>query len=308
MEFAPYMHESCHVVELHEVATSSTAVIDYLKHCWELENKSLYDILWNEARCYKQSEFIFIEIPVNFKHPDRYQDGQPIIKDKCMKLFHGTRETNVRNILHQGLQSSHLAHKVIGTWVNSCFAEAINWNYSILDLLPGVALSVNCNKQELRQNADIMQGSSKRFLQELQSGQVLPSLAITNIRAILPNVHRINIRNQFLQACTDTIHFLCHLDINQDFRNNIHKDSMQLSLYMLTSIRIAYGGSADIAYSLRYGYADQREHVAISNVSIWLANLMWLMQRQSDTRRKEGLNNFPFENIPRPLQFFFLLS
>ena len=153
-----------------------------------------------------------------------------------------------------------------------------------------------------------MQGSSKRFLQELQSGQPLPSLAIMNIRAILPNIHRINIRNQFLQACTDTIHFLCHLDINQDFRNNIHKDSMQFSLYMLTSIRIAYGGSADSAYSLKYGYADQREHVAISHISIWLAHLMWVMQRQSDTRRKEGLNNFPFEQIPRPLQFFLLLS
>ena len=156
MEFAPYMHESCHVVEMHEVAMSSAAVMDYLKHCWDLENKSLYHMRWNEAQCYKQSEFIFIDIPVSFKHPDRYQDGQPIIKDKCMKLFHGTRETNVRNILHQGLQSSHLAHKVIGTWVNSCFAEAINWNYSILDLLPGVALTVKCNKQELRQNADIM--------------------------------------------------------------------------------------------------------------------------------------------------------
>ena len=88
----------------------------------------------------------------------------------------------------------------------------------------------------------------------------------------------------------------------------MHMDSMQFSLYMLTSTRVAYGGSADIAYSLEYGYADQQEHVALANISAWVAKLMWLMQRQSDIRRKEGLMNFPFENIPRPFQMFVLQS
>ena len=222
-------------------------------------------------------------------------------------MFHGTRDIHIPSIMKTGLQSSPLSHKFFGAWVNSEITEALHWNCSILDVIPGMALEVLCNKPELRQNADIMQGNHHRHLQELKVGASLPSLKIQSICMIIPNRQRIINRNEFIKACVETVDFLFKIPFNAQYAATKEiKAYLQESLFKLTCHRIAYGGSGPDAYALNFGFENREEYTCISIISAHAAKLLWILQRSSDRNRRDGLHQFDLDKLPRPIQTFML--
>ena len=306
-EFAPYLYEANHLVDDNFVTRSSRILKPRVEKLWTQLQSAAYSIKFKKAEVINIDDMWIYYIPVMFQHALSFQDGQPIREKTFRRLFHGTRETNIVSIMQKGLQSSRKSHKRTGAWVNSCLREAVKWNYSILDMIPGLALDVLCNTAELEQNADIMQGSDHRFLQELKTGKRLPSLVIQGIITLLPNKERLRLRKRFRNACRACAQFLFDLPMNKQFLATEEvKRYLARSLYHLTAEKLAYGSLGNTAYSIQAGYDNKEEYEAIAHISNAVARLLWILQKESDSNRMNDLRAFNFDEVPAPMQTFFI--
>ena len=307
MDFPPYCFETNELIDESDAEASAKTLLQHVKTHWIIDNDALTWPIFEQAKIKLVKDHYILCVPVQSSWPSAFQDGQRICEDQFLTMFHGTRDIHIPNIMKTGLQSSPLSHNFVGAWVNSEITEALNWNCSLLDVIPGLALEVLCNKPEMRQNADIMQGNHHRHLQELKVGSSLPSLKIQSICMIIPNRQRIINRNEFIRACIETVDFLFQIPFNSQYLATKEiTDYLQESLFKLTSHRIAYGGIGPAAYTLEFGFADKEEYTCISAISAHAAKLLWTLQRSSEKNRRDGLHQFDLDVLPRPIQIFFL--
>ena len=279
----------------------------YLQATWKLWDvrgiDSISTVSWPEAVVVSEAGIgPLLQIPIYSLSPDVYQNRRQIHTEN-VTTFHGTRESNIRNILCSGIHPSPRSHGAVGIWSNYSLREALCWTPTVVDLSPSLALAITGDKRAAHQNSDIASGNYNRMIFRSMDNQKLPPVYVSQIITGIPSCLRLDWYTGLTSAIKHSFRILALLPENQACTLDEHLlSTLAVRTHCLTSQRLAYGGQCltDRSVGLHNGY----EYHAVVQLSALLAELCWTLQLDSIVHRRDRLWLFMMADLPKPLLTF----
>ena len=155
------------------------------------ESGGFSDLMWSATEVQvRHKKFPLMFVPILPCPRFQYQNGQ-MLKADNITAFHGTRESNLSNIMFSGLHPSPMSHGVVGLWCNYDLDEALTWTPTVVDLAPTLALAVEGDRSTVRQNRNIAAGNYNRMVFAPAENSLLPSIVTRFLITGIPSWQRL---------------------------------------------------------------------------------------------------------------------
>ena len=160
--------------------------------------------------------------------PMSFQTGGIVPEEIVLStMYHGTRDKLARLIVHHGLRSSARSHHVVGTWLTTDKAFALNWGVTPMDIFPGCAVHVLADDASLRRNVDI--GENKAVAEAPARGELSEILILKAVTFRIPSEAWNKYREDLDEAVKADIKTHNHWDACG--LSQLHKEFMDLFMH-----------------------------------------------------------------------------